>query len=1400
VLNHIYHLCWSQAQQAWIAVSETTRGRGKQSGSVTAAARSVTAASLLLLSPFAHAAPTGGHIVSGSGSISASGSAGQSTTTINQASDKLSLTWQSFNVAKAESVNFIQPYPSALAVNRILDTQGSQILGNINANGQVWLINPNGLLFGKDAQVNVGALVATTLDTKDAATNQSSQRFGANSTAGIANFGQINAAHGGYVALLGHSVSNQGSINAPGGTAALGAGSAVSLNFEGSKLLGLQVTSNQVNALAMNGGLLQADGGQVLLSAGARDSLLASVVNNTGVVQARTVQEKDGKIILLAGMAAGTTKVRGTLNASAPSGGNGGFIETSAYSVKVDDSATITTASAQGKQGQWLLDPYDFYIAASSDSKSNITGAALSTALGNNNVTIQTVASDNPTVTGATASGSYTSGLGDIYVNDAVSWSANYTLTLNAHNSIYINSPITATGASGKLALLYGQASSAGGSSSYAINAAVSLQAGSNFSTTLGSTGTTKNYTVITSLGSAGDESLESATNSLQGLAHSSRLSGNYVLGADIAASGTSTWNGGSGFSPIGDATTNFTGTFDGLGHTVTGLTINRSSTTFYVGLFGYLGSAGVVKNVGMVSNSVIGGTSVGGLVGRSDGSISNSYATGSVSGVQRVGGLVGRSDGTISSSYATGTVSASTTSVGGLAGSLATGTISSSYATATVTGPNAGGLVGVQDSGAITSSYATGAVTGNLSGAYYTGGLVGKAGATTASTITSSYATGAVSAIGNFTGGLVGGFAVGGSVSTSYATGAVTGTGSHSGGLVGAFVLGAGTISNSYATGAVSGGSYRGGLLGGTAAGAYAISNTYATGVVSSSGATYSGGLVGYLLASSSGGVTSSFWNSDNTASAGFGSAGTGLSSAAMKTASNFSAWSISSAGGSSSTWRIYDGSTSPLLRTFLTPLATDTSTTYTGAVQYGIGYGLSNISGTVASGTNAGSYTSGTLYSNQQGYDLSGSGTLVIAKANLTQVTASKTYDRLSTVKAAEMTAIAGVNGESFTASAGTAAISDKNVATANKTLTDLTGLTLTGVNGGNTDNYNLASGLPAAGTNNAVTITAKTASVSGTLTHASYSGLTQSQTAATTSGFIEGDNITVSGLASGKDASTYTSALTVGGTDASNYNTSITDANLVIAKANLTQVTASKTYDRLSTVKAAEMTAIAGVNGESFTASAGTAAISNKNVATANKTLTDLTGLTLTGVNGGNTDNYNLASGLPAAGTNNAVTITAKALTVSGTTAAGKTYDGNTTAAITVGTLSGFVGSETVSATASGTFDSKETGLRTATATYSLVNGSSGGLAANYSLADTTGHSATIEKAAAEDLNGGGDTPYSASWMRSQVTETELAPWPQTVNGAIPAVEISSPGVRLPESAYQRDLPALAAVNTP
>ncbi|MEO8023583.1 filamentous hemagglutinin N-terminal domain-containing protein, partial [Polaromonas sp.] len=113
-------------------------------------------AALMLGVATAHAGPQDGQVTAGSASITQAGS----NTTITQSSQNASLTWKSFNIGAQESVKFLQPSASAIAVNRILDTNGSQILGQLNANGQVYLINPNGILFGAGAQVNVGGLVA----------------------------------------------------------------------------------------------------------------------------------------------------------------------------------------------------------------------------------------------------------------------------------------------------------------------------------------------------------------------------------------------------------------------------------------------------------------------------------------------------------------------------------------------------------------------------------------------------------------------------------------------------------------------------------------------------------------------------------------------------------------------------------------------------------------------------------------------------------------------------------------------------------------------------------------------------------------------------------------------------------------------------------------------------------------------------------------------------------------------------------------------------------------------------------------------------------------------------------------------------------------------------------------
>ena len=230
-LNHIFRLVWSEALNGWVAVAEQTRGRGKGAGRkltrLAAAMAAAAAAALAVPSGLVQAAPAGGQVTAGAGTIAQSGT----TTTINQTSQNLSLGWKSFNVGVPETVNFVQPSASAIAVNRIADTNGSQILGRLNANGQVYLINPNGILFGQNAQVNVGGLVASTLDLGDNSLSGPARTFAGNGTGSVVNQGTINAADGGYVALLGQHVSNQGVITAQLGTVVMGAGSAATLTF-----------------------------------------------------------------------------------------------------------------------------------------------------------------------------------------------------------------------------------------------------------------------------------------------------------------------------------------------------------------------------------------------------------------------------------------------------------------------------------------------------------------------------------------------------------------------------------------------------------------------------------------------------------------------------------------------------------------------------------------------------------------------------------------------------------------------------------------------------------------------------------------------------------------------------------------------------------------------------------------------------------------------------------------------------------------------------------------------------------------------------------------------------------------------------------------------------------------
>ncbi|MDB5857424.1 MAG: putative heme-hemopexin-binding/utilization protein, partial [Ramlibacter sp.] len=402
-------------------------------------------AMLLTVAGAAHAAPSGGTVAAGAAGIATSGTR----TTITQTTPSAVINWQGFGIAAGESVQFKQPGASSVALNRVVGSDPSAIFGTLSANGQVFLTNPNGVLFGKGASVNVGGLVASTLGITDTDFMAGRYAFQGTSRGTVVNQGTLQAADGGYVVLLGAELANHGTISARGGDVVLAAGQAVTLDVLGDQLLRVSVDRGAVNALISNGGLIQADGGRVLLTAQAAGELLSTAVNNTGIIQARTISNHQGSIKLLGDMGNGVLTVAGKLDASAPQGGDGGFIETSAARVQVHADAVVTTASATGRTGDWLIDPQDFNIG--SGATDNISGPTLSALLVTNSVTITTAPGPTVVVAGTpplTRLNTSVDGPGDINVNDAVSWTAapnTTTLTLNASRDVNVNRAITAT-------------------------------------------------------------------------------------------------------------------------------------------------------------------------------------------------------------------------------------------------------------------------------------------------------------------------------------------------------------------------------------------------------------------------------------------------------------------------------------------------------------------------------------------------------------------------------------------------------------------------------------------------------------------------------------------------------------------------------------------------------------------------------------------------------------------------------------------------------------------------------------------------------------------------------------------------------------------------------------------
>jgi len=1154
-LNHSYRLIWSQIKRCWIAVGELAKSHGKSGDKVVGVKsdrinkrRGINRLSwvmaLLSLSPgLAIAGPELTGVQQGVGNVGQQ----DNTTTVNQQSQKLTLNWHSFNIAAHETVNFVQPGRDSLAINHILDSNGSQIHGRLNANGQVWLVNPNGVLFGKQAQVNVGGIVASSLAMTGASGSTAQFRKGQASGL-VQNLGNIHADEGGYIAFVGEQVSNHGQLKSTGGNISLAAGSEVNLSFAGNQLLSLDIAQSTLNNLAENKGLIQAEGGRVLMNAGARDSLLASVVNHDGVIEANSVTERNGEIILLAGMSAGTTTVNGRLDASAKSAqAGGGFIETSGHQVHIGANSHISTAAATGN-GLWLIDPNDFTIAASGG---DISGATLSSQLANNNVEIQSI------------NGSNSSGNGDIFVNDSVSWAANNTLTLNAQRHIEINQSISASGASGKLILHYGQGNlAAGNTAEYHVNALINLIAGQNFSTKIGSDGSQINYTVITALGAEGS----TTGTDLQGM--QGNLGAHYALGSDIDAAAVANWENNKGFKPIGDTANKFSGTLDGLGHIIKDLKIQRANSN-YIGLFGYAGITATIKNIGLTDTDIKGAFRVGGLIGDSAATISNSYTTGTVvgtglGGASDVGGMAGVSTGTINNSYSTSSVTGVGSDSGGLVG-FAGGTISNSYAMGRVNGSGeVGGLVGLS-SATIINSYAAGVVTGNNS----VGGLVGMT--TSKATTTNNYATGSVTGTNEDTGGLIGRSL--GILSNSYATGNVIGD-NNVGGLVGYFgdldsedgIIN--TINNSYATGRVTGSSNTGGLIGD------------ATGTVSNS-----------------------YWNKEISGQDhSDGSADSfGKTSSEMLQLATFAGWVLDDVGGSGKAWRIYEGHTAPLLRSFLRPTSTkilSVETIYNGQAQT---YNLNPANhlyraspANTISHTRAGSYTINTadFYSDQQGYDIhSNDNAQFKILAKTITLSASRNYDGTNSLNIS-LISPAGIIGNDQLGLSGSATLASKNI----------------GSQAINTETLNLNnSDYVLAGIGHTALIRAKQIQLSA---RRNYDGTVSLETDLISSaGLIDSDQLNLSGSASIASKNIGRQVINTRHLNIGNNNYVLADnGHLANISARSLQLIAKRIYDG-STDLNTNLIHLIGVAGGDLPVLSGSATIASKNVGSQVINISDL-----------------------------------------------------------------------------------------------------------------------------------------------------------------------------------------------
>ncbi|WP_415835936.1 filamentous hemagglutinin N-terminal domain-containing protein, partial [Polynucleobacter paneuropaeus] len=291
----------------------------------------------------AQSLPTGGNVINGQAAITNPSS---SKMLVTQSTDKAVINWQSFNVGAGNSVQFAQPSATSQVLNRVIGLSGStQILGILTANGQVFIVNPQGVVFGNGAMVNVGALLASTKDISPSAFMAGgplSLTGGSNGSGLISNSGCITA-NSGYIVLAGDQIRNSGTLNAPGGQIALAAGDQATLSLSNGQLVQLTLGASANNASISNDGIIQANNGTILLSTNATNTLLNSVINLSGVVSAQ-----GGFVDIEGGPAGHVNVLNATIDASNKKDGFGGNITLSGQEISAYGATLLASGGGSG--------------------------------------------------------------------------------------------------------------------------------------------------------------------------------------------------------------------------------------------------------------------------------------------------------------------------------------------------------------------------------------------------------------------------------------------------------------------------------------------------------------------------------------------------------------------------------------------------------------------------------------------------------------------------------------------------------------------------------------------------------------------------------------------------------------------------------------------------------------------------------------------------------------------------------------------------------------------------------------------------------------------------------------------------------------------------------------------